>query len=451
MSEQINKVLASTAQAFSTSEQKQARDNINAQIAGDYQPSGDYAYNSALSAKLDASASSLFQPSGSYQTAGNYLTSVSHSANLTGDGTTGNPLGLSSTLELVYNGNTATISPYNVTLSGASYSGEYGQYASIWCTTSDSATAGAGIFRTKDSAGDMRIYSNSMEISEGDFGMLSNASSVYVNQHNGGADGSKLSISSLAITGNTPPMSQLTKTGLYLYDNLGGQDSDVQTKYSTYAITWEYPLPGNNWIITTANANGLKNLWIDMSAYTADYVASYFAMSHSGGNTISASIGTGNNQFGIFLQQGTSSAKFGVTDIQKWNDCITSVSAGVGISGNGTSVPLSVTGLSYNYTSVYQTSITNISSDIDMTMDDNRHTRFSPYGMRIEETGASPNHSSLAEFNIDHVNMHDYDLSAQSVLSPTGLILSDSATTVTIAASSWDSLTAWAASQGWTP
>lgn len=37
-----------------------------------YQPSGDYAYNSALSSKLDASASSLFQPSGNYQTAGDY-------------------------------------------------------------------------------------------------------------------------------------------------------------------------------------------------------------------------------------------------------------------------------------------------------------------------------------------------------------------------------------------
>lgn len=435
MSEQINKVLASTAQAFTTAEQLQARQNIDAQ------KSITYSYSGGQITAIDGSA--VCYPSA--------LTAVHHDTNLTGSGTTADPLGLSSTLELVYNNNTARISPYSIALSGTAYSGEYGQYASIWCTPDESATAGAGMFRTQDSAADMRIYSDRMEISEGDFGLQADASSVYVNQRNGGADGALLTISSLTITSNTHPKSQLTKTGLYLYDNYGNPDSNVQTKYSTYGITWESPLPGNNWVVTTANANGLKNVWTDMSAYTADYVANYFAMSHSGGNKISASVDTGNQQFGFFMQQGTASAKFGVADIQKWNDCITSVSAGVGISGNGTSVPLSVTGLSYAYTSIYQTSITHISSDIDMVMDDNRHTRFSPYGVRIEETGASPNHSSLTELNIDHLNLHDYDVSAQSILSPTGLLLSDSATTVTIAASSWNSLTAWATAQGWTP
>ena len=470
MSEQINKVLASTAQAFSTAEQKQARDNINAQIAGDYafnsslsskldasassqfitstaglQPSGDYAFNSSISSKLDASASSLFQPSG------NYLTSVSHSANLTGDGTTGNPLGLSSTLELVYNGNTATISPYHVTLSGTAYSAEYGQYASIWCTTSESATAGAGMFRTQDSSADTRIYSNRMEIDEGDFGMKADASSVYVNQRNGGADGALLTLSSLTITSNTHPMSQLTKTGLYLYDNYGNPDSNVQTKYSTYGITWESPLPGNNWVVATANANGMKNIWTDMSAYTADYVASYFAMSHSGGNTISASVGTGNQQFGLFLQQGTASAKFGVTDIQKWNDCISSVSAGYGLKGDGVTTALSVSGLAYDESSIYQTSTNHISSNIEMTLDDHRSAVYSTNGVRITETGAAPNHSGLAELGSDHLNLHDYTISAQTYVTPSGVLLSDSATAVTIAASSWASLTAWATSQGWSP
>ena len=435
MSEKIYDVKVDRAQAFTTAEQKQGRDNISAQAQI------TYSYSGSQITAIDGS--SVCYPSA--------LTSVYHDQNLTGSGTTADPLGLSSTVELVYNNNTARISPYNITIHDTAYSGEYGQYASIWCTPDESATAGAGMFRSQNSSADMRIYSDRMEISEGDFGLKADASSVYVNQRNGGADGALLTISSLTITSNTHPKSQLTKTGLYLYDNQGNPDSDVQTKYSTYGITWEYPLPGNNWVVTTANANGLKNVWTDMSAYTADYVANYFAMSHSAGNCISASVGTGNQQFGFFMQQGTSSAKFGVSDIQKWNDCITSVSAGVGLSGDGTAVPLSVTGLSYDYTSIYQTSRTHISSDIDMTMDDNRHTKFSPYGVRIEETGAAPNHSSLAEFNIDHVNMHDYDLSAQAILSPTGLLLADSATTVTIAASSWNSLTAWAAAQGWNP
>lgn len=76
MSEQINRVLADRPQSFTTAEQLQARINIGAQA------SGDYAFNSALSAKLDASASSLFQPSGNYQTAGDYAYNSALSAKL---------------------------------------------------------------------------------------------------------------------------------------------------------------------------------------------------------------------------------------------------------------------------------------------------------------------------------------------------------------------------------
>lgn len=42
----------------------------NSSLTG-YQPTGDYAYNSSLSSKLDASASSQFQPSGDYYSATN--------------------------------------------------------------------------------------------------------------------------------------------------------------------------------------------------------------------------------------------------------------------------------------------------------------------------------------------------------------------------------------------
>ena len=65
MSEQINKVLASTSQAFTTAEQAQARTNIGA-----------------------AAASSVG------------LAAVYHDSNLTGSGTSGEPLGLSSTVKL---------------------------------------------------------------------------------------------------------------------------------------------------------------------------------------------------------------------------------------------------------------------------------------------------------------------------------------------------------------
>lgn len=140
MSEQINKVLASTAQSFTTAEQKQARDNIAAQAAGDYVSSTTFtAYTADIAtSKLDASASGQFQPSGNYQTAGDYaynsavsakqdssamssyvpfsaisadsdsaITSINGSSvgkftgcsannNITGNGMPGSPLGLSS-------------------------------------------------------------------------------------------------------------------------------------------------------------------------------------------------------------------------------------------------------------------------------------------------------------------------------------------------------------------
>lgn len=68
MSEQINKVLVDRAQAFSSAEQAQARDNIGA---------------------MAASASALFG-----------ISSCSANAPLTGDGTSGSPLGLSSRITL---------------------------------------------------------------------------------------------------------------------------------------------------------------------------------------------------------------------------------------------------------------------------------------------------------------------------------------------------------------
>ncbi|WP_295001944.1 hypothetical protein, partial [uncultured Fibrobacter sp.] len=79
MSEQINKVLASTAQAFSTAEQAQARQNIDAQktIA--------YSYEGNRITAIDNSAVGL--------------NSVSANNCISGDGSSGSPLGLSATAQ----------------------------------------------------------------------------------------------------------------------------------------------------------------------------------------------------------------------------------------------------------------------------------------------------------------------------------------------------------------
>lgn len=91
MSEQINKVLASTAQAFTTAEQAQARKNIGA---------------------MAASASSLFYSTSNPSA---FISGVSHDSNLSGNGAT-IPLGLNTSITLAKNGELATLAYDHLTL-----------------------------------------------------------------------------------------------------------------------------------------------------------------------------------------------------------------------------------------------------------------------------------------------------------------------------------------------
>lgn len=84
MSEQINKVLASTAQAFSTAQQKQARDNISAQAKI------SYSYSGSTITAIDGSA--VGNPAS--------LTGVEHDYNLSGSGTSAVPLGLADPIKM---------------------------------------------------------------------------------------------------------------------------------------------------------------------------------------------------------------------------------------------------------------------------------------------------------------------------------------------------------------
>lgn len=101
MSEQINKVLASTAQAFSTAQQKQARDNISAQAKI------SYSYSGSTITAIDGSAVGL--------------NAVSANNCISGDGTSSSPLGISSKIQL--NGGTASAeyTPSGVKMSATPY------------------------------------------------------------------------------------------------------------------------------------------------------------------------------------------------------------------------------------------------------------------------------------------------------------------------------------------
>lgn len=446
MSEKINKVLASTAQAFSTTEQKQARDNINAQ------QTITYSYSGSTITAIDGSAvgsqggiegiyhdSSLSGSGTSGSPLGLSmipLVTVNHDSNISGSGTSGSPLGLASTINLT---------------GSLPYSAEYGTYSvefndpssrSVYGLGNMAISASSNVYLTADESG--------LEAHAGDFSTTLKASSIYINEHNGGDGDALLTNSSLTFTERYSPTAQLSNDKLYFRDELGAL-TFAEASYNPYGVSWTYPLPGDDFMVASAGIGGML-CFADLNNYSANYGGAGLDMSSKvASSRIRISVDTASNYFGILLSDSANTARILPSSVNAWNNCISSVSAGVGLSGNGVDNPLSVTGLSYDYTSIYQTSRTHISSNIDMTMDDNRHTTFTPYGVRIEETGSAPNHSSLAEFSIDHLNLHDYDVSAQSVLTPTGLLLSDSANTVTIAASSWQSLTAWAAAQGWNP
>ena len=95
MSEQINRVLADRPQAFSTGEQKQARDNIGA---------------------MAASASSLYYSTSNPSA---FISGVNHDSNLSGSGTVGVPLGLNTSITLAKNGESATLAYDHLTLANS--------------------------------------------------------------------------------------------------------------------------------------------------------------------------------------------------------------------------------------------------------------------------------------------------------------------------------------------
>lgn len=156
MSEQINKVLASTAQAFSTAEQKQARDNIDAQ------KSISYSYSGSNITAIDGSA---IAQSGA-------LTYVTHDSNLTGSGTTDSPLGLSSTVNLSSGPYSAEYNPYEVNFHNADGYGLYNYNVMRLSST------GGGDFSINDAGLTSRDI--------GDISTTVSPTGVFIDEHNGG-------------------------------------------------------------------------------------------------------------------------------------------------------------------------------------------------------------------------------------------------------------------------
>ena len=88
---------------------------LDASASSQFQPSGSYADSSSLSSKLDASASGMFAPSGDYQSAGDYAYNSSLSSKLDASASsefypmTGNPSGFISSVDLTDYATTAYV------------------------------------------------------------------------------------------------------------------------------------------------------------------------------------------------------------------------------------------------------------------------------------------------------------------------------------------------------
>ena len=136
MSEQINKVLASTAQSFTTAQQAQARANIGAMpqaSASAFEPKITYAYDS------DSAISSINGSAIGGQGGG----SVYHDSNLTGSGMSGSPLGVAD----------------KVLLSNSSASSEFSLSGfSTWDTDGYSSQLTAGMLNQSGYAGNTTSF-----------------------------------------------------------------------------------------------------------------------------------------------------------------------------------------------------------------------------------------------------------------------------------------------------
>ena len=468
MSSPINKVISNLPQAFTTAEQSQARANIDAQktIA--------YSYSGSTITAIDGSAvgatgglevvyhdSSLSGSGTSGSPLGLSvipLVTVNHDSNLSGSGTSGTPLGLSDNV-VIWNSGTnysanitpsslSIAAPYQDPLISAAYgelymSGHAGNLVSPYTASLFLTGLRLTGYRDDDE------YSGTANYSLDGLAMNSPSASATFTPNG------------LTARDSADNKVFLSKTGVEIHVPFGGT-SVATSKYKHYATEYEVILPGDDTDTCYYSIGGIHGCgsFGDFMYTDAWCSAKRYEGTADSGNYMTVDIGhatTGGVARYPKIVMGVPSASSTIymSSISSWNNKLDSINVGVGLSGNGVDNPLSVTGLSYNYTSIYQTSRTHISSNIDMTMDDNRHTTFTPYGVRIEETGSSPNHSSLAEFSIDHVNLHDYDVSAQAVLTPTGLQLSDSANNiVNLSVSSIKALSAvydWATSQGMQP
>ena len=380
MSEQINKVLASTAQAFTTAEQKQARDNIDAQ------KSITYNYSGSTITAIDGYA---IAQSGA-------LTFVTHDDNLTGSGTSGSPLGLASEITL--------------SSTGLPYVNTFNSYSMYMHDSAATSYVGLGYNYFRDSAGgEVYIHSDHIDINDaGDISMSLNPTGIFIDEHNGGDADLTISHSSIVFSeryqsSQVVDRSSIERWNSYSAGLFSGLDHDynlsglgVSSSLLGLADPIKFSASGNDpdslissvrvgnkgfsadvpsaWTAEfTYNRGKFSYEWpsaqdlehhegltshtllypgnINLSSHDCSYIThNYVDLDVDNGLRMFQGYGSGSLQSGIFacvsgysngptiqFQQGTANEYVDIPSIRRWNSYSAGVSAGNGLTGNGTS------------------------------------------------------------------------------------------------------------------
>ena len=378
MSEQINKVLASTAQAFTTAEQKQARDNIDAQqsITFNYSGSNITALNGSAIAQSGA------------------LTFVTHDGNLTGSGTSSSPLGLSSWFTLSSGPYSGEYGPYSVDFHNLSGFGQF-NYNSIWLSSFSGA-------ETRISDGLIEVKDN------GDISMSLNPTGIFIDEHNGGNADLTIGHSSIVFSeryhdSQVVDRSSIERWNSYSAGLFTGLDHDYNLsglgvsssllgladpiKFSASGTApdslissisvgrkgFSADVPSAWTAELTFNRGKLSYEWpsaddtdfhegltshtmftpgnVNLSSHNCSYIThNYVDIDVDNGLRMFHGYGSGSLQSGLFacvsgysngptiqLQQGTANEYVDIPSIRRWNGYSAGVSAGNGLSGSGTS------------------------------------------------------------------------------------------------------------------
>jgi len=370
--ERINKVLASTAQAFSTAEQKQARDNIGAQASGDYVSSTTF---NSFSAHVESAKIPYSAISGS----NSVISSINGSAISAGAGFNG-----------VYTTNAFTGS-------GTDSSDRLGLNSSFQLTASGGAKTA--------------IYSNS---------------------------------------------------GVQVRTDLGGSTSKGQ--FTTTGLDFETPLAGNDWVSSHIGVAGIEAYGIFGSNGINDSWNSSHRFQGTGdtGNGTILDIGYYNGDEVVrypsfMMYTPTESATLYMSSISSWNSKLSSVNVGTGLSGDGASTPIAVTGFSsifQGYHSDYYGSLTGhelafSAYNKDSAIPENKCV-VNEYGIRV----SAYLDDKVIRLQTDGVSVGNSATDTTAMLDDKKLRMTDATAYSDLTRSSIDAINAvynWATSQGMAP